>query len=165
MKCAIICKVSHFLLILKSMIFISLATIFYIFYFTEVVNKFAERDTTLIFSQETIVENELNPPFITFCMTPRAKNSILEGYKLSLGAIIEPNPNDKKILIRLNKTIDALFREATFKLDRDFYLYIKLWSYEDEFGWQDYEGKMTEGSDNYIEVQIKPRMGSNQTPT
>ena len=131
MKCAIICKVSHILLILKSMIFISLATIFYIFYFTEVVNKFAERDTTLIFSQETIVENELNLPFITFCMTPRAKNSILEGYKLSLGVLSEPNSNDKKNLIHLNKTIDALFREATFKLNRDFYLYIKLWSYED----------------------------------
>ena len=131
MNCTFICKESSILLILKSLIFISLAAIFYIFYCTEVVNKFAEKDTTLVNSQETIEENERNPPFITFCMTPRAKNSILAGYKLSLGVIIEPNPNDKKILIRLNKTIDALFREATFKLDRDFYLYIKLWSYED----------------------------------
>ena len=77
MNCTSICKDFKILWILKSLIFISLAAIFYIFYFTEVVNKFAERDTTLVHSQETIEENERNLPFITFCMTPKAKNSIL----------------------------------------------------------------------------------------
>ena len=89
------CKDSSILLILKSLIFISLAAIFYIFYFTEVVNKFAEKDTTLVHSQETIEENERNLSFVTFCMTPRAKNSILDGYKLSRGVLNEPNSNDK----------------------------------------------------------------------
>ena len=154
MACAIIGKASHILLIFKSMIFISLAVIFYIFYFTKVVDKFAERDTTMVLSQETIEKNETNPPFVTFCATPRAKNSILEGYNLSLGFLDEPNSNDKKILISLNKTIEDLYREVTFKLNRDFYLYINLWFYDDKFGWQDFEGKMKEGSDNYIEVQI-----------
>ena len=155
MNCTFICKdSSSILLILKSLIFISLAAIFYIFYFTDVVNKFAERDTTLVHSQETIEENERNLPFITFCMTPRAKNSILDGYKLSRGVLNEPNSNDKKNLIRLNKTVEALFREATFKLNRDFYFSINLWFYEDEFGWTNYTGKMTEGSNNYIEVLI-----------
>ena len=156
MNCAIICKGTHILLVLKSLIFISLAVIFYIFYFTDVVKKFAERDTTLIYSQENIEENEKNPPpFITFCTNPRAKNSILKEYKLSPGVLDEPNSNDKKILISLNKTIEALFREVTFKINRDFYLHITLWFYEEEYGWQNYEGKMTEGNDNYIEVQIK----------
>ena len=154
MACTIFNKASRVLLILKSMIFISLAALFYIFYFTKVVNKFAERDTTMVLSQETIEKNETNPPFITFCTTPRAKNSILEGYNLSLGFLDEPNSNDKKILISLNKTIEALYREVTFKLNRDFHLYINLWFYDDKFGWQDFEGKMKEGSDNYIEVQI-----------
>ena len=154
MNCTIICKGTHILLVLKSLIFISLAAIFYIFYFTEVVNKFAEKDTTLVHSQETIEENERNPPFITFCMTPRAKNSILDGYKLSRGVLNEPNSNDKKILIGLNKTVEALFREATFKLNRDFYLSINLWFYEEEFGWHGYTGKMTEGSNNYIQVHL-----------
>ena len=77
-------------LILKSMIFIFFATLFYIFYFTDVVKKFAERDTTLVHSQETIEENERNLPFVTFCMTPRAKKSILGGYKLSRGFLNEP---------------------------------------------------------------------------
>ena len=154
MNCAIIYKGAHLLLILKSLIFISLAAIFYIFYFTEVVKKFAERDTTLINSQETIEENERNPPFITFCTTPRAKNSILDGYKLSRGVLNEPNFNDKKILIGLNKTVEALFREATFKLNRDFYFSISFWIYEEELGWTNYTAKMTEGSNNYIEVLI-----------
>ena len=154
MNCAIICKGTHLLLILKSLIFISLAAIFYVFYITGVVKKFAERDTTLINSQETIKEKEKNPPFLTFCMNPRAKNSILDGYKFSRVVLNEPNSNDKRILISLNKTVEALFREATFKLNRDFHLSINLWFYEDELGWHNYTGKMTEGSNNYIEVHI-----------
>ena len=139
-------------MIIKSLIFISLATIFFIFYFTEVVNKYAERDTTLVNFQETIKKNERNPPFITFCMTPRAKKSILDGYKLSHGVLNEPNSNDKQILMSLNKTVEALFREVTFKLNRDFYLSIHLWFYKDEYGWSTYTQKMKEGSANYIEV-------------
>ena len=131
-----------------------MAAIFYIFYFTEVANKFAERDTTLIYTQETIKENERNPPFITFCMAPRADTLILDGYKLSRGVLDEPNSNDKQILISLNKTIDALFREVTFKLDQDFNFSVGLWFYEDKSGWIKYSKKMKEGSDNYIEVQI-----------
>ena len=155
MNCTIICKGTHILLVLKSLIFISLAVIFYIFYFTDVVKKFAERDTTLIYSQENIEENEKNPPpLITFCTNPRAKNSILKEYKLSPGVLDEPNSNDKKILISLNKTVEDLFREVTFKINRDFYLYLNLWFYEEGYGWQSYEGKMKEGPDNYIEVHI-----------
>ena len=154
-------KTSYILLLLKTVIFICLAAIFYIFYCTEVVNKFTERDTNLILSQENIKENKMNFPFITFCMTPRSKNSILDGYKLSRAVLNEPNSNDQKILISLNKTVDDLFREATFKLNRDFHLQFNLWFYEDEFGWQNYEGKMKEGSDNYIQVWIKPKMSLN----
>ena len=68
MNFAVICKGSQIIKILKFFIFISLAAIFYIFYFTDVLNKFAERDTTLIYTQETIEENERDSPFITFCI-------------------------------------------------------------------------------------------------
>ena len=134
------------------MIFICLAIIFYIFYFTDVVNKFAERDTTLVFSQEIMKENAVEPPFITFCMQPKAKKTILEGYNLSSGQVLdEPHKNDVGILVNLNKTIETLFREVTFKINVDFELEIKLWYYQDEFGWKNYTGKMREGS-NYIKV-------------
>ena len=163
MTSAIISKAYLLQLILKSMIFIFFATLFYIFYFTDVVNKFAEKDTTIIYSQEPVEENEMKSPFITFCTNPRTKISILEGYKLSRGVLDAPNSNDTKILMSLNKTIETLFREVTFKLNRDFYLHISLWYYKDEFGWQNYQGKMKEGSDNYIEVWIKIRMISNES--
>ena len=154
MTSAIISKSYLLQLILKSMIFIFFATLFYIFYFTDVVNKFAEKDTTLTYSQETVEENEMKSPFITFCTNPRTKISILEGYKLSRGVLDAPNSNDTEILMSLNKTIEALFREVTFKINRDFYLYLNLWFYEEGYGWQSYEGKMKEGPDNYIEVQL-----------
>ena len=155
MKCEIICKSSHIPLILKSTIFILLVAIFYIFFLTDVLNIFADRDSFLINSQETMEENEMNhPPYITFCMTPRAKMSILEEYKLSHGVLNEPKSNEKQIFISLNKTMEALFREVTFKLNRDFLLSINLWSYHDEFGWQNYTGTMKEGSDNYIQVRL-----------
>ena len=155
MKCEIICKSSHIPLILKSMIFIFLVAIFYIFFLTDVLNIFADRDSFLINSQETMEENEMNhPPYITFCMTPRAKKSILEEYKLSHGVLNEPKSNEKQIFISLNKTMEALFREVTFKLNRDFRLSINLWSYHDEFGWQNDTGTMKEGSDNFIQVRL-----------
>ena len=147
-----ICETSHILLLLKTMIFICLAAIFCIFYLTDFVRKFAERDTTLVFSQETVEENGIESPFIVFCMQPRAKTLILEKYKLSSGVLNEPDKNDVKILVRLNKTIETLFRETTFKIGVDFELYINLWYYEADYGWKNYTGKMYEGSNNYIKV-------------
>ena len=147
-----ICKSPYILLLLKTLIFICLSVIFYIFYFTDVVSKFADRDTTLVLSQENIEDNVGESPFVTFCMLPRAKKSILDGYKLSTGVLNEPNHNDVKILVTLNKTIETLFREVTFKINVDFELDIRLWYYEDDNGWKNYTGKMGEGSNYYIKV-------------
>ena len=157
-----ICKTSYILLLLKTLIFISLAVIFYIFYFTDIVHKFANRDTTLVLSQEIIEETAVESPFITFCMQPRTKSTILEEYNLSSGVLNEPNPKDIEIIVSLNKTLDTLFREATFKINVDFEMYIKLWYYEDYYGWKSYHGKMHEGSNNYIMVgkPIKSQIAS-----
>lgn len=134
------------------MIFICLTGLFGKFYFIEVVQKFAERDATFVYSKETISGNEMKLPFITFCMTPLAKRSILEGYNLSYGVLNEPNPNDLEVLVGLKKTIKELFREVTFKLNVDFELTIKLWFYEEDYGVKAYEGKMEVGNNNYIKV-------------
>ena len=90
----------------------------------------------MILSQEIIEENEMNPPSTTFCMTSRSKSTILDGYKLSHGVVNEPNSKDQNILINLDKMVETLFREITYKLNRDFHVYINLWFYEDKFGWQ-----------------------------
>ena len=147
-----ICKPSYILLLLKTLIFICLAVTLCIFYYTDVVHKFTERDTYLVLSQKTIEENESEPPFITFCMQPITKKIILEDYNLSAGVLNEPYKNDIEILVNLNKTIETLFRETTFKISLDFELYINLWYYENDNGWKKYEGKMREGSNNYITV-------------
>ena len=147
-----ICKRSYILLIIKSIIFICLAGFFVKFYFIKVVQKFAERDATFVFSKRTISEKEMKLPLITFCMTPLAKRSILEEYNLSYGVLNEPNPNDREVLVGLKKTIKELFREVTFKINVDFELTIKLWSYEEDFGFKTYEGKMEMGNNNYIKV-------------
>ena len=88
-------------------------------------------------------------------MTPRTKNLILEKYKLSSAVLNEPNIEEKKILSNLNKTVEALFREATYKLNKDFHLLIKLWFYEEDRGWRGYEEKMLEGNENYIKARNK----------
>ena len=147
-----ICKRPYVLLIIKSMIFICLAGLFVNFYFIEVVQKYAERDATFVFSEETISEDEMKLPFITFCMTPLAKRSILEEYNLSYGVLNEPNPNDREVLVGLKKTIKELFREVTFKINVDFEVTIKLWFYEEDYGVNAYEGKMEMGNNNYIQV-------------
>ena len=85
MKCANICKGSHVLMILKSLIFISLGAIFYNFYFTDVVNKFAEKDTTLINSQETIKENEIYNEQVVWCNA--VKSVHVRTQYISSGAI------------------------------------------------------------------------------
>ena len=158
-------KSSYILLLLKTMIFICLAIIFYIFYFTDVVNKFAERDTTLVFSQEIMEKNLVESPFITFCMQPKQKKTVLEGYKLSKGVLNEPHQNEKDILVSLNKTIETLFKEATFKINVDFVLYIKLWYYEDHYGWENYTGKMRVGNNNYITVSALSKYTSDLSST
>ena len=147
-----ICKTSYILLLLKTLVFISLALIFYIFYFTDIVLKFANRDTTLVFSQEIIEETVVEFPFVSFCMQPRTKGTILEEYNLSSGVLNVPNSKDIEILVSLNKTIETLFREVTFKINVDFEMYIKLWYYQDYYGWKSYRGKMREGRNNYITV-------------
>ena len=70
----------------------------------------------MILSQEIIEENEMNPPSTTFCMTSRSKSTILDGYKLSHGVVNEPNSKDQNILINLDKMVETLFREITYKL-------------------------------------------------
>ena len=52
----------------------------------------------------------------------------------------------------MNKTVEDLFRDATFQINQDFELFITLWFYEESYGWKDYKGKMVEGSENYIQV-------------
>ena len=149
--CNMFCKIYHILIIFKLVAFVSLSALFYFLYFTEIAQKYRDGYTNLILYQETL-DDGIDPPVLTMCMTPRTKKIILEKYKLSAAVLNEPNIEEKKILSSLNKTVASLFREVTYKLNKDFHLLIKLWFYEEEHGWRGYEEKMLEGNENYIKV-------------
>ena len=100
------CKTFHILLLLKTAIFIGLSAVFYVFYFTTVAQKYAEGLTTVVVSQERM-GNRKKIPFLTLCMTPCAKKSVLENNNVSLNALNEPNYEEKKILRKSNKTIEG----------------------------------------------------------
>ena len=76
---------------------------------------------------------------------------------MSLNALNEPNSDERKILAKLNKTVEGLFREVAYKLNVDYEFYITLWFYEEDYGWKGYKGKMLEGDDNYIKVGVNIR--------
>lgn len=106
------CKISYTLILLKAAIFICLSVFLYVFYINDIAQKYAYGHTTLVNYQENMIESDIKSPIFTFCMSPRAKKSMLEGYNMSLGALDEPNSDEKKILVNMNKTIETLFRQS-----------------------------------------------------
>ena len=94
----------------------------------------------------------VTPPFLTLCPAPRAKLSILEKYNMSFGSLNEINKKEIETLASLNKTIEDLFRETTYKLNVDFYLFVAFWYYESHNGWIQYRNKLSEGTDNFLKV-------------
>ena len=146
------CGIYPILTLFKSVTFISLSILFYFLYFTDIAQKYRDGYTNVMVYHETLNDG-IDPPVLTMCMNPRTKNLILEKYKLSNAVLNEPNTEEKKILSSLNKTVEALFREVTYKLNTDFDLLIKLWFYEEEHGWRGYEEKILEGNENYIKIR------------
>ena len=98
--CNMFCKIYHILIIFKLVAFISLSTLFYFLYFTEIAQKYRDGYTNVIVSQETL-DDGIDPPFLTICMAPRTKNLILNNYKLSNGVLNEPNIDEIKFLSSL----------------------------------------------------------------
>ena len=145
-------KLSHINFLIKSLLFISLSAIFYVFYFNEVTHKYAQGYTNVATIKETLL-NGMKPPYLTICTSPHAKESLLKHKNLSLGVFSEPTVNEQKILAELNITIEELFRKYTFKLNEDYYLYISFWSYEKE-GWKETKTKLCLGQDNKIKVNV-----------
>ena len=66
---------------------------------------------------------------------------------MSKNALDEPNINEKKILLSLNKTIKDLFLEATYKLDIDFSLNVT-------FNYYGSEGKISLQKEFHLEKNI-----------
>ena len=140
-------------LTLKSLIYFSLATVFYIYNLTEVLHKYEEGNTNIANSEEKI-ETGIKPPFMTLCSGPRAKQSILDKYNVTVATLNEPNPHDIKMLNKWNKTVEELFIESTFKLNVEFQLHMTWWLYNNN-GWVKHNCRLLEGNKNVQKVCVK----------
>ena len=150
-------KTSNILVfVVKLSVFLVLSIVFYVYYFSEVVNKYAEKNSYLSLIQETLI-NGTEPPVFTICLAgPIAKLAVLKKYNISLNVLDEPSLREKGILINLNKTLLDLFREATYELNRDFELYMKYSEYDLD-GEKEYRAKLLIGQNvnHTTEVHMK----------
>ena len=136
--------------LLKAGIYLCLIVIVYFYQILEVVNKYKEKLTNIAISDEKM-EHGIKPPFMTLCSGPRAKQNVFDKYKMSRATLNEPNSTQKNELKRLNKTLENLFMEATFKLNEDFRLFIIWWDYGSE-GWKRLQKQISLGNDNTQQV-------------
>ena len=141
-----------FKFILKSAVFFCLSAIFYVYYFSEVVEKYSDGFTNLAISKQTL-DSPVKLPFMTLCMSPIAKSFVLNKYNMSSGALDEPTIKEKEILTNLNMTQKDLYMESTFQLNKDFHLYITHSTYNND-GEILHKTQLNEGNDNFIEVNM-----------
>ena len=136
--------------LLKAGIYLCLIALVYFYDIIEVLNKY-EENLTNIANSEMILDNGIKPPFMTLCIGPRAKQEVLDQYNFSKAALNEPSSIERNTLIKLNKTLEDFFLEATFKLNVDFWLYMIWWDYNIE-GWKRHEKQLSVGNDNTQKV-------------
>ena len=136
--------------LLKAAIYLGLIAILYIYQILEVQNKYAEKLTNIA-NSEKIMKDGIKPPFMTLCISPLAKQEVLDKYNMDQAALNEPNPTQKNTLSRLNKTLEDFFMEATFKLNVDFRLYMIWWEYDSE-GWKKHKVKLSVEDNNTQKV-------------
>ena len=136
--------------LLKAVMYSGLVAIIYFYQIIEVQNKYAEKLTNIA-NSEKIKENGIKPPIITLCISPKAKQEVLDKYNMDKAVLNEPNPTQKNTLVKLNKTLEDFFLEATFKLNVDFWLHMIWWEYNVE-GWKEVKKKLTVGDINTQKV-------------
>ena len=132
--------------LLKAAIYLGLIAILYFYQILEVQNKYAEKLTNIA-NSEKIMKDGIKPPFMTLCISPLAKEKVLDKYNMDQAALNEPNPTQKNTLSKLNKTLEDFFVEATFKLNLDFWLYMIWWEYDVE-GWKMHKKQLSVGDIN-----------------
>ena len=137
--------------LLKAAIYLGLIAVVYFYQIIEVQNKYAKKLTNIAMS-EKLMKDGIKPPFMTLCFGPLAKQEVLDKYNLNKAALNEPNSAQKKILNTLNKTLEKFFMEATYKLDKDFKLYMIWWYYGSE-GWERLKKQISLGDVNKQKVR------------
>ena len=136
--------------LLKAVIYLGLIAVVYFYQIIDVQKKYAEKLTNIA-NSEKIMENGIKPPFMTLCVGPQAKQEVLDKYNMDKMALNEPNPTQKNTLMKLNKTFEDFFLEATFKLEVDFDVFMIWWEYNIE-GWKKNKKHLSVGDKNTQKV-------------
>ena len=136
--------------LLKAGIYLCLIALVYFYEIVEILNKY-EENLTNIANSENVLDNGIKPPFMTLCIGPRAKQEVLDKYKISKAALNEPSSIEKNTLIKLNKTLEDFYIEATYTINVDYELYITWWNYDSE-GWKRHEKRLSVGNNNTQKV-------------
>ena len=147
------CKIPKLVVfILKLGVFLSLSIIFYVYYFSDVARKYRDENTYLSNSHEFI--SDIKVPILTLCLNdPIAKISVLKKYNLTVKALDEPTIHEQRTLKNLNKTVGELFQQVTYKLKRDFRLYMIKNKY-DQKGDHIFRSELLEGETNVNSFQV-----------
>ena len=120
-------RLNHFLKI--TIIIISL-TVFFKYFFIDIAKNYTEKLTGLAVEDKPFEEGEngFKIPAITICASPNRKPSVYEKYNISESFFsLTPSEKDKPPKIYehiLNKTLNELTDEATYKLGEDFDIYL-----------------------------------------
>ena len=107
----------------KVTIYILLLIFFYVFYMMNVVKKYANKRTNFAKYTDSVPEEGVNFPALTFCFKPSFKSSMVKLHKLPSQFCIEPtlvNERTQSILDNINMTWNEFCLDISYKLERDF---------------------------------------------
>ena len=99
--------------VVKAISFLVLVILFLIFYFIHQAEEFMKGSTTFTSRNEKVLDFEM--PSLVLCFDPPFKASIFGNKSKNLNGLLTSNDV-------LNDSFDEFFENATYKLDKDFYM-------------------------------------------
>ena len=116
------------MVILLKLIFVAiLLVVYYLYFFKDVVENYANRLTNLATKQEPLT-NGMETPAITICLSPTRKAKKMEEWNIT----------EQFFKLKTLKTYDNLFNDVSmkdiiddtsFKLDKDFFIEFGTWNF------------------------------------
>ena len=109
----------------KVTIYIVLLIIFFFFYMMDVLNQYANKRTNFAKYSDSVPEEGINVPALTFCFKPAFKTSQLKLHNLPSTFCIDPslvNETNQLVLENANMTWNKFCSNISYKLGRDFTL-------------------------------------------
>ena len=103
--------------IVKAILFLVLVILFLVFYFIHQAEEFMKGSTTFTSRNEKVLDFEM--PSLVLCFDPPFKASIFGNKSKNLNGLLTSNDV-------LNDSFNEFFENATYKLDKDFYMELSI---------------------------------------